>query len=63
RLDRLQARPHWGKLFTTAPEVVRGRYPRHADFTALMAAWDPAGTFRNAFMDRFFPAAAEAPGH
>lgn len=46
------ARPHWGKLFTTDPAVVRGLYPRTADFQALVAAMDPAGTFGNAFLRR-----------
>jgi xylitol oxidase len=41
------ARPHWGKLFATAPA-----YPRAGDFRALMARLDPRGAFRNAFVDR-----------
>lgn len=47
-----EPRPHWGKLFTTAPADVRDRYPRMADFLALASATDPAGTFANAFLDR-----------
>jgi xylitol oxidase len=46
------ARPHWGKLSTTDPATVRGLYPRMADFQALVAATDPTGTFRNAFLTR-----------
>jgi xylitol oxidase len=46
------ARPHWGKLATTDPVTVRGLYPRMADFQALVAATDPAGTFGNAFLRR-----------
>ncbi|WP_330237748.1 D-arabinono-1,4-lactone oxidase [Streptomyces sp. NBC_00525] len=49
------ARPHWGKVFTTAPEVLRTLYPRYADFEALMARQDPDGVFRNRFLDRCFP--------
>jgi xylitol oxidase len=45
-------RPHWGKLFTTTPGAVRDSYPRTADFLALAAATDPAGTFTNAFLRR-----------
>lgn len=47
------ARPHWGKLFTTPPEVVRSLYPRLADFVRLAHELDPAGKFRNDFVDRF----------
>ncbi len=51
------ARPHWGKVFTTPPETLRGLYPRWAHFTALLRRYDPAGKFRNEFMDRYFPPA------
>ncbi|WP_433066336.1 FAD-binding protein [Dactylosporangium sp. CS-033363] len=40
-------RPHWGKVFRNAPG-----YPRGGDFAALAARLDPAGTFRNAFVER-----------
>ncbi|MFD5072872.1 D-arabinono-1,4-lactone oxidase [Streptomyces sp. NPDC058369] len=48
------ARPHWGKVFSTAPEVLRTLYPRYADFEALVLRYDPEGTFRNPFLDRCF---------
>ncbi|MEU2250490.1 FAD-binding protein [Streptomyces sp. NPDC019224] len=48
------ARPHWGKVFSTAPEVLRALYPRYADFEALMTGYDPDGAFRNPFLDRYF---------
>jgi alditol oxidase len=48
-----EARPHWGKVFTMAPEVVRSRYPRFDDFVALQAKYDPKGVFRNAFLNRY----------
>ncbi|MEW2126264.1 D-arabinono-1,4-lactone oxidase [Streptomyces sp. NPDC007259] len=48
------ARPHWGKVFSTAPEVLRTLYPRYADFEALMIRYDPEGTFRNPFLERCF---------
>ncbi len=41
-------RPHWGKLFTSA-----GRYERLPDFRALMRRYDPAGKFRNDFLDTY----------
>jgi xylitol oxidase len=49
------ARPHWGKVFSTAPETIKGLYPRYDDFVALMSRYDPEGKFRNEFMDRYFP--------
>ena len=49
-------RPHWGKLFGTDPAELAGRYPRWADFAALLRRYDPAGTLRNAMIDRYFPA-------
>ena len=47
------ARPHWGKVFTMAPDVVRSLYPRFDDFVALQAKYDPKGVFRNEFLDRY----------
>ncbi|MEU1041476.1 FAD-binding protein [Streptomyces sp. NPDC005907] len=49
-LDAFGPRPHWGKVYTMPSSVVRGRYPRLADFASLAAALDPAGKFRNAFV-------------
>ena len=46
------ARPHWGKLFTLGAEELAALYPRHRDFTELAARYDPAGLFRNAYLDR-----------
>ena len=50
------ARPHWGKVFTTPPSDVAARYPRYDDFRTLIASYDPAGKFRNDFLDTYFPA-------
>lgn len=47
------ARPHWGKLFTTAPDVVRARYPRFDDFTSVMHRMDPSRKFRNPFIEAY----------
>jgi alditol oxidase len=55
RLAPLQARPHWGKLFTMSPEAVRGGYQRLDDFQRLMRYYDLAGKFRNDLLDRYFP--------
>jgi xylitol oxidase len=54
-LAPLGARPHWGKLLAMQPEAVRNLYPRWADFEALLRDFDPAGKFRNEFIDGFFP--------
>jgi len=46
------ARPHWGKLSTLDPAEIRHRFPRWDDFAALAHRMDPAGRFRNAFLER-----------
>ena len=56
RLQPFDARPHWGKLFSLDAEDVRARYDRSTDFESLRAHFDPAGKFRNAFIDEYFPA-------
>jgi len=49
-------RPHWGKVFTIAPEAVRSRYERLPDFLDLMRNFDPSGKFRNSYTTRYLPA-------
>ncbi len=46
------ARPHWGKLFTTGAAELDRLYPRLGDFRALVRRYDPRGAFRNDFLDR-----------
>ncbi|MDX1992388.1 MAG: FAD-binding protein [bacterium] len=53
QLEPLGARPHWGKLFTLAPEIVQSRYEKLPAFRRLAQQVDPAGKFRNAFLDRY----------
>jgi alditol oxidase len=55
RLAPLRARPHWGKLFSMAPETLAGLYPRLDDFRRLMRDHDPAGKFRNELLDCYLP--------
>jgi xylitol oxidase len=55
RLMPLGARPHWGKVFGSGPEIVSERYPRLDDFRRLMHRYDPAGKFRNDLLDRYLP--------
>jgi FAD-linked oxidoreductase len=52
----LGGRPHWAKEFDLTPEDLRALYPRYEDFRRVRADVDPAGMFRNAFLDRLLPA-------
>ena len=45
-------RPHWGKVMHVEAATLMPLYPRSAEFRALATRYDPAGKFRNAFMDR-----------
>ena len=49
-------RPHWGKIFTMAPETVRSSYAKLPQFAALLERHDPTGKFRNAFLSRYIVA-------
>lgn len=48
----LGARPHWGKVYVDAGDVVPGLYPRLDAFRALADSFDPTGAFRNPFLTR-----------
>ncbi len=48
-LAGFDARPHWGKLFHS---VRRELYPRLPDFVELIEEYDPAGKFRNDYLER-----------
>ena len=50
-LVELGARPHWGKVFTMPVAELGSCYERLADFAALRARVDPAGTFSNPMVD------------
>ncbi|ASU84203.1 FAD-binding protein [Nocardiopsis gilva YIM 90087] len=52
RLAPFEARPHWGKLFTTPPRVLRPLYERLPDFQRLVHDYDPTGKFGNDFLGR-----------
>ncbi|MET0864687.1 MAG: D-arabinono-1,4-lactone oxidase [Nakamurella sp.] len=45
-------RPHWGKLFGFDAAALAAAYPRLTEFRSLADRFDPAGTFRNDFLDR-----------
>jgi xylitol oxidase len=53
-LAPMHARPHWGKLFRTDPDVLAGLYPKLPDFTRLMLSFDPVGKFGNELLERYF---------
>jgi xylitol oxidase len=50
-LAPFQARPHWGKLFTTSHAKIRSLYEKLPDFQRLLSEYDPGGKFRNPFLD------------
>lgn len=54
-LDPFDARPHWGKVFTTPPGRVRELWERLPDFAVLAREADPTGKFRNPMLDRYLP--------
>ncbi|MET0909701.1 MAG: D-arabinono-1,4-lactone oxidase, partial [Ilumatobacteraceae bacterium] len=45
-------RPHWGKLHFQSSHTLAHRYPEWDTFRAVRARLDPAGTFRNPYLDR-----------
>ena len=51
-LAPFQARPHWGKLFTTSPAELKGIYKKMPEFVELSTKYDPQGKFRNEYLDR-----------
>ncbi|WP_203732614.1 FAD-binding protein [Paractinoplanes durhamensis] len=51
RLAPLHPRPHWGKVFTTGPATLAAEYAKFGDFRELVSRYDPAGTFRNPWLD------------
>jgi xylitol oxidase len=44
-------RPHWGKLFTMAPALLKSKYEKLPEFVELAKSYDPRGKFRNQFLD------------
>jgi xylitol oxidase len=54
-LDGFAPRPHWGKVFTLAPEIARDRFPRLPDAERLYRHTDPTGKFRNSMIERYLP--------
>lgn len=50
KLAPLNARPHWGKLFTLPPSRLASLYEKLPGFKALAEQHDPEGKFRNDFL-------------
>ena len=51
-LARYEARPHWGKLNSIDPKVIRSLYPKWNDFNSLTQKLDPTGKFQNNYLER-----------
>jgi alditol oxidase len=51
-LEPFGARPHWGKLFTMQPSRLASLYPNLPHFRELLQLYDPAGKFRNDFLNQ-----------
>jgi L-gulonolactone oxidase len=51
-MDDYGGRPHWGKLHYQTAETLRDRYPEWDSAMAMRTRLDPAGTFRNGYLDR-----------
>jgi xylitol oxidase len=49
-LAPFKVRPHWGKLFTLSPAMLRSRYEKLDAFRKMAAEYDPRGKFQNAFL-------------
>jgi len=52
KLSPFDARPHWAKVFTTSRQRLGELYPRLPDFRKLAAKYDPAGKFKNSYLQR-----------
>jgi xylitol oxidase len=50
-LAPFNARPHWGKLFTTSPGELRRIHKKMPEFIELSRELDPGGKFRNQFLN------------
>lgn len=51
-MDDYDGRPHWGKMHFQSASTLSGRYERWDYVARWRQELDPAGTFRNAYLDR-----------
>jgi xylitol oxidase len=54
-LEPFGTRPHWGKVFGTAPAKVASLWPHLPEFADLTLKHDPDGKFRNAMLATYVP--------
>lgn len=59
-LARFAIRPHWGKVFSVAPEALLQAYTRAPDFAKLRSEMDPRGIFVNRWARQHVPFLLEA---
>lgn len=52
KLAPFNAKPHWGKLFTTPHARLKQLYTKLPDFQQMAREYDPTGKFTNAFLER-----------
>ncbi len=52
-LEPFEVRPHWGKLFTMKPAVLRSRYKKLPEYIGLVKKFDPQGKLRNEFLESY----------
>ncbi len=50
-LAPFDARPHWAKLFTMEPAHLQSLYPKLSTFREMVSQHDPAGKFRNDYLN------------
>lgn len=50
QLAPFDARPHWAKLFTTAPSHLQSLYEKLPDYRELLKQFDRSGKFRNQYL-------------
>lgn len=50
-LEPYKPRPHWGKLFTIAPQLLAERYDKLSDFKKMIASYDPKRKMQNSFLN------------
>ncbi|MBM7655273.1 FAD-binding protein [Neobacillus cucumis] len=53
QLEPFQAKPHWGKLFTTSPAKIQSLYEKMPAFQQLLMKYDANGKFRNAYLNHY----------
>ena len=51
-MDDYDGRPHWGKMHFQSAATLASRYPEWEAFASTRAELDPAGVFRNDYLDR-----------